>query len=241
MIIYPAIDLIGGKCVRLYKGDFKQQTTYDASPVEIAQDYKKEGAKWLHLVDLDGARDPKKRQIELISEIIKTSGLLVQTGGGIRSMEDVEALLNAGADRVVIGSLAVKDPFIMKEILRRFGADKICLAADVMSQNSQYMIAICGWQDKSTVTLNEFIEKYLDLGLKHILCTDISCDGTMKGCNTQLYKNIQKSFPQIHVQASGGVSSLDDLKPLNTAGVIIGKALYEGAFTLKQALEAASC
>ena len=241
MIIYPAIDLIDGKCVRLYKGDFEQQTTYNTSPVETARHYKNEGAKWLHLVDLDGAHDPDKRQVILIRKIIETSGLNVQTGGGIRSAEDVKTLINAGAGRIVIGSLAVKDLQKTKDIFKTFVAEKICLAADVIPQGDQYMIAVSGWQKKSTLTLNELIENYLDAGLKHILCTDISRDGTMKGCNTKLYEDVQNCFPQIQVQASGGVNSLDNLKALDTAGVIIGKALYEGKFTVKQALETVSC
>lgn len=241
MIIYPAIDLIGGKCVRLYKGDFEQKTTYAASPTDTAQRYKNEGAQWLHLVDLDGARDPQKRQIDIIGEIIKQSGLKVQTGGGIRSVGDVEALLKAGASRVVIGSLAVKNPVVTQDIFKSFGADKLCLATDVMPKGDQYMIAISGWQEESALTLHALIEDYLDVGLAHILCTDISRDGTMAGCNIALYQDVQKYFPCIQVQASGGVRSLDDLKNLTTAGAIIGKALYEGVLTVKQALAAVSC
>jgi phosphoribosylformimino-5-aminoimidazole carboxamide ribotide isomerase len=239
MIIYPAIDLINGQCVRLHKGDFEQQTTYDASPIETAQDHKKQGAEWLHLVDLDGARNPAKRQTTLISDIIQKSNLKVQTGGGVRSIHDVETLLSAGASRIVIGSLSVKNPDLTKEIFQTFGPEKICLATDVIPQNKEYMIAVSGWQEESTTTLNELIETYLDVGLKHILCTDISRDGTMEGSNVNLYETLQNDFPHINVQASGGVNSLDDIRNLNTAGVIIGKALYEGAFTVKDALEAA--
>lgn len=238
MIIYPAIDLINGECVRLHKGDFAQKTTYNAAPLEVAQEYKVQGAEWLHLVDLDGARDPYKRQIHLISEIIQGSGLKVQMGGGVRGTADVETLLNAGAHRVVIGSLSVKNPTATKEIFKTFGADKICLATDVIPQKGQYMIAVSGWQEESAIALNQLIETYLDIGLKHILCTDISRDGTMQGCNRDLYAYLQKSFPQIQVQASGGVRSLDDIQRLSTAGVIIGKALYERAFTVKDALAA---
>ncbi len=237
MIIYPAIDLINGECVRLHKGDFAQKTTYNASPIETAQDYKNQGAEWLHLVDLDGARDPENRQIEIICEIIKNCGLKIQTGGGVRGLKDVEILLNAGASRVVIGSLAVKNKKETKNIFQTFGADQICLATDIMPQKDQYMIAVSGWQEESAITLNSLIEDYLDVGLKHILCTDISRDGTMSGCNIELYKDVQKKFSHINVQASGGVNSLEDICSLDTAGVIIGKALYEGAFTVKQALE----
>ncbi len=241
MIIYPAIDVMDGKCVRLYQGDFAQQTAYEVSPAQTAQRYKAQGAQWLHLVDLDGAKDTNQRQIQLITEIIKQSKLQVQTGGGVRTPEDVQALLNAGASRVAIGSLAIKKPDLTVEILKRFGADKICLAADVKIQNGKHSLAVSGWQEQSDMTLNAFIQNYLDVGLKHLLCTDISRDGTMEGCNFALYEEIQTTFPKIEIQASGGVSSLEDVRKLKAAGVIIGKALYEGAFSLPEALEAASC
>lgn len=240
MIVYPAIDLIEGKCVRLYKGDFGQKTVYEASPVEAAQDYRDQGASWLHLVDLDGARDPARRQTDVIAGIIKQSGLQVQTGGGVRGEKDIEALLGAGAARVVIGSLAVKDAARTKEIFRRFGADKICLAADVTPKGEGYVIAVSGWQEEGGISLDDFLESYLECGLIHVLCTDISRDGTMTGCNFNLYRDIQESFPQLQLQASGGIGSLADLKKLDTAGVIIGKALYENVFTLKEALEEAA-
>tara|TARA_B100000586_G_scaffold262406_1_gene230599 strand:- start:2053 stop:2778 length:726 start_codon:yes stop_codon:yes gene_type:complete len=241
MIVYPAIDLIGGSCVRLYRGDFDQQTTYHASPVEVAQTYRAEGAEWLHLVDLDGAKNPENRQIPLIKNIIQASDLKVQTGGGVRSVEDVEKLLHVGASRVVIGSLAVKDQDTTQTIFKKFGAECICLATDVLPQNGEYMIAVSGWQEGSAVTINDLIEGYLDVGLKHILCTDISRDGTLGGPNIDLYKTVKNDFADIQIQASGGVSSLDDLKVLNTDGIIIGKALYEDLFTVEQALEAAAC
>ena len=241
MIVYPAVDLIKGQCVRLVKGDFGQQKAYQASPFEIVKRYKAQGAKWLHLVDLDGARDPKKRQTNLISEIIKESNLLVQGGGGVRSIHDVEALLTAGASRVVIGSLALKDRDATQKILRRFGKDQVCLAADVIPENGNYKIAISGWQETSTITLEALIEDYLPQGIIHILCTDISRDGTMDGCNFELYEKVQFLFPDLSIQASGGINSLNDLKKLQTSGAIIGKALYEGLFTLEQALEAISC
>lgn len=241
MIIYPAIDLINGQCVRLYKGDFDQQTTYDGSPIEVAKSYQADGAEWLHLVDLDGARDPAKRQTSTIRDIITATGLKVQTGGGIRNTDDVQILLDAGASRIVIGSLAVKAPEITSAIFKKFGGDVICLATDVMPQKDEYMIAVSGWQEESTVSLSELITRYIGDGLQHILCTDISRDGTMEGCNIDLYKDLKKSFPDLFIQASGGVNGLDDLRALNSDGVIIGKALYEGTFTVKQAIEVASC
>ena len=241
MIIYPAIDLIDGQCVRLHKGDFDQKTIYDSDPVSMAQSFKSSGASWVHVVDLDGAKDPNNRQTALISSIIKQSGLKVQTGGGIRSEEDVEALLGAGASRVVIGSLAVKDTDLMKKIIERFGADKICLAADVLEKESAFYIAVSGWQEGSEVLLEDFLNDYQAQGIRHILCTDISKDGMMQGCNFDLYKTLNQKFDGLLIQASGGVHALDDLTKLDTDGVIIGKALYEGSFTLSEALEVVSC
>lgn len=239
MIVYPAIDLIGGQCVRLVKGDFAQKTTYGTSPVETAQAYKAGGAAWLHLVDLDGARDPKTRQTALVREIIAKSGLKVQTGGGVRTAEDVRVLLDAGASRVVIGSLAVKKPALAISFLKEFGPEKICIAMDVMPKAGAYMIAVSGWQESGKVGLQDLIHYFDGAGLVHVLCTDISRDGMMTGCNTALYAGISAMFPKLQVQASGGVASLADLRALKTAGVIVGKALYEGVFTVAQALEAA--
>ena len=241
MIIYPAIDLINGECVRLYKGDFEQKTVYQSSPVEVAQSYKDQGAEWLHLVDLDGAKDPEKRQLSTISKIIAATDLKVQTGGGIRSKEDVEMLMNAGASRIVIGSLSVKDVETTKSIIQEFGEEKICLAADVMPKNNEYYVAVSGWQAESDITLDNIIKKYEDVSLKHVLCTDISRDGAMTGSNIALYETLQEEFPDLHIQASGGVKSLDDVRDLNTAGVIIGKALYENVFTVEEAIGAVTC
>lgn len=237
MILYPAIDLMGGQCVRLYKGDFNQSVTYAPTPVEVAKTYQDEGAEWLHLVDLDGARDPAKRQTDLIASIIKGTGLCVQTGGGVRSADDVARLVDAGASRVVIGSLAVKDPDAVRAIIAQHGSDKICLAADVMRNDQHYMIAVHGWQEESTLTLRDFLARFPEL--KHSLCTDISKDGTLQGPNVDLYERMAKSYPSVAVQASGGVSSLDDLRALKdagAAGAIIGKALYEGKFAVREAL-----
>ena len=241
MIIYPAIDLIGGTVVRLHKGDFEQLTTYGDDPKSVAKAYADAGAKWLHLVDLDGAKDPKNRQVSLIREIIDSSGLKVQTGGGIRSFDDVAALIEAGASRVVIGSLAVRSPDVTKSIFKAFGPDRICLAADVILVNKQYNIAVSGWQEASSLSLNAFLAAYQEDGLRHVLCTDIDRDGTLTGCNKDLYRSIKERFDDIDLQASGGVSTLDDLRNLPCDGVIIGRALYEGRFTVQDALEVASC
>jgi len=236
MIIYPAIDLIAGEVVRLHKGDFAQKTTYGTDPVAVARAYADVGAAWLHLVDLDGAKDPANRQTALISRIIEGSGLKVQTGGGIRSRDDVEALLAAGASRVVIGSLAVRDRDAVAAMMGDLGPDKICLAADVVRQNDDFMIAVSGWQEASSLTLADFIDGFTASGLRHVLCTDIDRDGTLTGPNTALYATIKAAYPDIRLQASGGVKGIEDLDGLGTDGVIIGRAIYEGRIDLASAL-----
>lgn len=236
MIIYPAIDLIDGEVVRLHKGDFDQKTTYGSDPVAVARAYADAGATWLHLVDLDGAKNPENRQTDLIGRIIDGSGLKVQTGGGIRSRDDVDALITAGASRVVIGSLAVREPDLVASMLDGFGVEAICLAADVVRPEDEFMIAVSGWQEASSLSLYEFIHGFVPAGLRHVLCTDIDRDGTMTGPNGTLYQTVKRQFPDIQLQASGGVSGIDDLHDLPTDGVIIGKAIYEGAIDLKAAL-----
>lgn len=241
MILYPAIDLIGGAVVRLHKGDFDQLTEYGTDPVAVARSYADAGTRWLHLVDLDGAKNPHNRQIDLIAKIINSTGLSVQTGGGIRSADDVAALLHAGAARVVIGSLAVRDPDLVKQLLRQHGPEKICLAADVIWQNDAFYIAVSGWQEASDLSLFDFLNMFETAGLTHVLCTDIDRDGTLQGFNRSLYADVKQEFGHLQLQASGGASRLEDLQNLNTGGVIIGKALYEGRFSVAQALEAIAC
>ena len=241
MILYPAIDLISGTVVRLNKGDFDQLTQYGTDPVAIARTYANAGATWLHLVDLDGAKNPQNRQIGLISKLINSTGLLVQTGGGVRSAYDVASLLDVGAARVVIGSLAVRDPDVVKQLIQIHGPEKICLAADVISQNDAFCIAVSGWQEASDLSLFDFLHMFAPAGLTHVLCTDINRDGTLQGFNRALYTNVKNEFPHLQLQASGGASRLEDLKHLDADGVIIGKALYEGRFSVAEALEVAAC
>ncbi len=241
MIIYPAIDLIDGAVVRLHKGNFDQLTAYDVDPICVAQSYADAGATWLHLVDLNGAKNPENRQISLISKIIENTGLNVQTGGGIRSFDEVKTLIKVGARRVVIGSLAVRDTRTTKRIFDTFGPERICLAADVVWQNDNFYIAVSGWQKTSSLSLFTFIKNYHESGLRHALCTDIDRDGTLAGCNSNLYRTVKQAFPDLLLQASGGVSVLSDLEGLSADGVIIGKALYEGRFSVKEALEAVKC
>lgn len=241
MIIYPAIDLFDGVVVRLHKGDFERVTQYGTDPVAVAQSYSEAGAKWLHLVDLDGAKNPQNRQIGLIKKIIDSTGLSVQTGGGVRSIGDVAALIDTGATRVVIGSLAVRDPVTVKQLLQNYGPEKICLAADVIWQNNRFNISVSGWQEASELSLFSFLKMFKAAGLKHVLCTDISRDGTLQGFNKSLYADVKQRFPDLQLQASGGASSLADLKNVAADGVIIGKALYEGRFSVADALETVTC
>ncbi len=240
MIIYPAIDLRGGRVVRLTEGKFDQEKSYGDDPLAVARGFKAAGATWLHVVDLDGAKDPAKRQTPLVEKLARESGLRVQTGGGIRDDAQVAALLSAGVQRVIVGSLAVRQPDLVRGWLISFGQEKIILSPDVRIDDAGIpRIAAAGWQETTGVALNDFLTGYLPAGLKHILCTDISRDGKLTGPNTPLYAQLVKQFPSLEIQASGGVSSLDDLrktKVTGVAGVIVGRALYENKFTLQEAL-----
>ena len=243
MQIYPAIDLLEGKCVRLFKGDFDQSTEYSADPIAVAAEFREQGAQTLHLVDLSGAKNPDNRQTALIETIIRETDMTVQCGGGVRTASDVQELLNAGVERVVIGSLAVKNPKLTKDIIAKYGNDHICLAIDVAPDEKYgYAVATSGWQIRSSKSLEDIIGRYRADGLKHVLCTDISRDGTLEGPNTDLYKTIQNIDSDLIIQASGGVGSLDDLKALSDIGVdaaITGKAIYEDCFTVAEAIELA--
>lgn len=240
MIIYPAIDLRGGRVVRLTEGKFDQEKSYGTDPLAVARDFKAAGATWLHVVDLDGTKDPTQRQTPLVQQLARESGLLVQTGGGIRDEAQVEALLASGVQRVIVGSLAVREPARVKGWFARFGAARIILSPDVrLDATGTPRIAAAGWQETTGVALDDFLNDYLTVGLVHILCTDISRDGKLTGPNSALYAALVQRFPTLQIQASGGVSSLDDLRVLNTtgsAGAIVGRALYEKKFTLSEAL-----
>ncbi len=240
MIIYPAIDLRGGRVVRLTEGKFDQEKTYGDDPLAVAKDFAASGATWLHVVDLDGAKDPAKRQTALVQKLARESGLRMQTGGGIRDESQIAALLAAGAQRVIVGSLAAKQPELVRGWLKQFGAEKIILSPDVrLDVAGTPRVAAAGWQESTGVALDDFLNGFLAAGLVHILCTDISRDGKLTGPNSALYARLVKQFPTLQIQASGGVSSLDDLRVLKTtgsAGAIVGRALYEKKFTLKEAL-----
>ena len=239
-IIIPALDLIDGSVVRLHQGDYDQKRDYGSDPLLRLQEYQRQGAKLLHLVDLTGAKDPKARQITLIQTLIKGVQVPVQIGGGIRTQDDVEALLAAGAARVVIGSTAIKQPELVKQWFSKYGPEALVLALDVrIAADGNKYVAIHGWQEDSNQTLEQVIDDYLPHGLKHVLCTDISKDGTLSGSNVRLYREISQKYPQIAFQSSGGIGQLDDVKALKdsgVAGVIVGRALLEGKFTVEEAI-----
>lgn len=240
-MIIPAIDLIDGAVVRLYQGDYAQKTEYKLDPVAVVHDYADQGATWLHIVDLTGAKDTAKRQLKLISEMVATQRMQFQAGGGIRSEEDVAQLLEIGVKRVVIGSLAVKQPELVKGWVTQYGAEAIVLALDVnIDAQGNKMIATHGWQEDSGVNLEGLLEDFISVGAKHVLCTDISRDGTLQGANAELYAQMKARFPGIVWQASGGIGSLNDiatLKPTKVDGVILGRALLEGKFNVKEAIQ----
>ena len=239
--IIPALDLIDGHVVRLHQGDYAQQTTYSDNPIEQFASYIQQGAQQLHLVDLTGAKDPSKRQTALIGKIIAATQSNIQVGGGIRTEQDVIDLLAVGANRVVIGSTAIKERATVKQWFAQYGAEKFVLALDInINASGQKIVAISGWQEASGVLLEEVIEDYQSVGLRHVLCTDISRDGTLAGSNVDLYREICAQYPDIQFQSSGGIGSLADievLKNTGVAGVIVGRALLEGKFNVAKAIE----
>lgn len=239
-MIIPAIDLINGKVVRLYQGDYAQKTEYTASPQERFDLYVAEGATQLHLVDLDGAKNSSERQLAVIKSLIENTPVPVQIGGGIRTEQDVKDLLDIGAQRVVIGSTAVKNPEMVAGWIKHYGPDRIVLALDInITASGEKKIAIAGWQEDSGITIEALLEHYLPAGLCHVLCTDISKDGTLTGSNVALYRELAARYPTILWQASGGIGNIDDidaLKGTGVAGVILGRSLLEGKFTVKEAI-----
>jgi phosphoribosylformimino-5-aminoimidazole carboxamide ribotide isomerase len=240
MIIYPAIDVSQGACVRLYQGDFHQKTTYSCNPNTMLDTFVNEGADWLHLVDLDGAKNPKNNQKDLMLTLLKQQRVSVQIGGGVRCADTIETYLEAGAARVIIGSMAVLDPETVLSWFQRFGADHLVLALDVVyDATQQAFVATHAWKATSRLTPADLMDTYMTVGLKHILCTDISKDGTLQGPNIALYEAILSQYPTLHIQASGGVHALSDLVLLREAGcdgAIVGRALYEHKFCLSEAL-----
>ncbi|MEZ9833894.1 1-(5-phosphoribosyl)-5-[(5-phosphoribosylamino)methylideneamino]imidazole-4-carboxamide isomerase [Vibrio breoganii] len=238
-MIIPALDLIEGQVVRLYQGDYGQVTEYKVDPAEQFNLYHQAGANWLHLVDLTGAKDTSARQLDLIGRLLKSTPAKIQIGGGVRTEQDVIDLLDAGAERVVVGSTAVKQPELVKGWMEKYGPEHIVLALDVnIDKEGNRKVAVSGWQEDSGVTIEALIEDFLTVGLKHVLCTDISKDGTLTGSNVELYVDLCKLYPQVHFQSSGGIGSLTDieaLKDTGVRGVIVGRALLDGKFTAEQA------
>lgn len=237
MLIMPAIDLIEGRCVRLLHGDFAQVTRYGDPAQQIAA-FAAAGARWVHIVDLDGARAGARRQTELVGQLTKTAALKIQCGGGVRTRADIEALLNVDVSRVVVGSAAARDPDLAREWLRDFGAERICCALDVRVSANGYEVAADAWREGAGVELSTLLDRLGD-DLVHLLVTDISRDGAMSGPNLDLMSAIARERPALKLQASGGVSSLADIAALRKAGAaaaIVGRALYERAFSLEDAL-----
>ncbi len=236
MNVFPAIDLYDKKAVRLFKGDYAQMTIYSDKPWEIAKDFQQKGAKFIHVVDLEGAKTGETPNLDVVKKIASETDLFLEIGGGIRSMKTVDAYLENGANRVILGTSAVNDEDFLKEALSKYG-EKIAVGADVKDG----YIAIKGWIEKSQYSLDEFLSKMQNLGVKTVICTDISKDGAMKGTNLALYSELSKKYT-LDIVASGGVSSIDDIKALKEMdlyGAIIGKAYYTGAIDLKEAIEVA--
>lgn len=236
MIIFPAIDLFDKKAVRLYKGDYQNMTVYSENPIEIARDFENAGATHIHMVDLEGAKDGTTPNVDIVKQIANDTNLFVEIGGGIRDMDTVEKYLLAGVGRVILGTAAVTDSEFLKSAVKKYG-DKIAVGADVKDG----YVAIKGWTLKSQFAIEDFLSQMQEIGVKYVICTDISKDGAMRGTNLELYKQLSQKY-SMNITASGGVSSLDDVKKLREMdiyGAIIGKAYYIGAIDLKDALEAA--
>ena len=237
--LYPAIDVRDGRVVRLRQGDYAEETRYGDDPVALAARYAAEGARWLHLVDLDAAKAGGYTLAPLLARIRDETALLVQTGGGVREETDVAALLAAGAARVVVGTLAVRQPSRVLGWLERYGSDRITIALDTRADSEgTYCLPVAGWTESSGLALIDLLQRYADAGLRHLLCTDIERDGMLSGLNLALYRDIAVAFPGIAVQASGGVATLDDVRGAKAAGAggaVLGKALLEGRFTLPEA------
>ena len=235
MHIFPAIDLFEGKAVRLLKGDYNQMTVYSDNPAEFALDFEKQGAKFIHLVDLEGAKEGTTPNIDTIADIVSKTSLFTEIGGGIRSMEVIDKYISIGVDRVILGTAAVNDSEFLQNAIDKYG-DKISVGVDIKDG----YVAVKGWTEKSQYSCFDFCKKMQDMGVKTLICTDISKDGAMQGTNHQLYRELSEKF-DMDITASGGVSSMDDVKKLAELGIygaIIGKAYYTGAISIKEAVEA---
>lgn len=233
MIILPAIDIIGGRCVRLSQGDYNQQTQYEATPVDMVKQYVAHGFKRIHVVDLDGAKTSYPQNLDTLSELAAVPGAEIEWGGGIKSVEALGAVLDAGAKYAVVGSVAAKQPELFEQWLRMFGHERIVLGADVREGR----VAVNGWQEEMDVTIDDLVDRFLKYGLSQVICTDISRDGMLQGPATELYVRLQKKYPEVDFTVSGGISSMADIHALKAAHlrrVIVGKAIYEGRITLDE-------
>ena len=233
MQIIPAMDIISGKCVRLSKGDFSSQKIYSDNPVDVAKAFEDAGLTRLHMVDLDGAKVGKIANLSVLEAVAKSTGLKIDFGGGIKNIHDAKSVFDAGADIITVGSMAVKNPSLIKEWVTEFGAEKVLVGADVLDGE----IKISGWLEDSGVDIFVFLKRMQDIGVKTVFCTDISKDGMMEGPSLILYKEIIRRLPGLNLIASGGVSTKEDLILLNEAGcegAIVGKAFYEGAISLEE-------
>lgn len=236
MNIFPAIDLFDKKAVRLLKGDYNEMTVYSNNPIEIARDFEACGARFIHMVDLEGAKDGTTPNISVVEDVARNTSLFVEIGGGIRSLETLEKYFEIGVSRAILGTAAINDKAFLKTAVEKYG-DKIAVGADVKDG----YIAIKGWLERSEVTLEDFLSEMQTLGVKFVICTDISKDGAMKGTNLEMYKALSEKY-SMNITASGGVSTIDDIRALhemNLYGAIIGKAYYLGAIDLKEAIEVA--
>lgn len=236
--VIPAIDLRSGEVVRLKQGDYDRQTTYASDPRELAARYAQAGARWLHLVDLDGARSGSLDNLAVITAIA-ADGTQIQAGGGVREEADIKRLFDAGVQRVVLGSVAIRDPELVAGWLAEYGADRLTIALDTRRIDDRWALPSAGWTEVESRTLDELAPWYAEHGAKHLLCTDIERDGMLAGFNLDLYRHLADTVPTLDVQASGGVRSLDDIRAareVGARGVILGRALLEGRFTVEQAL-----
>lgn len=231
MKIIPAIDLIDGKCVRLTQGDYAKKKIYNENPLEVAKTFEQAGLQYLHLVDLDGAKAGKVVNWKVVETLASNTNLSIDFGGGIKTRDEIDKLLQAGVKQVNLGSIAVKNVNLVFEWLEHFGSDKIILSADV--KNS--LVQISGWQENASLTIQEFVLSYVKKGIETVTCTDIATDGMLQGPNLKLYEELVSAFPGVNWIASGGVSGIDDiaaLQQIGVEGVIVGKAIYEGKVTL---------
>jgi phosphoribosylformimino-5-aminoimidazole carboxamide ribotide isomerase len=233
MRIIPAIDIIDGKCVRLTQGDYAQKKVYNENPLEVAKTFEDAGLRYLHLVDLDGARAGKVTNWKVVESITSRTNLYVDFGGGIKTDDEIARLFDSGVKQANVGSIAVKDPGVVHRWIEAHGGERIILSADVKNE----LIAIGGWKENSAINIIDFIESFLRKGITYVACTDISTDGMLQGPNVTLYEKLLKTFPSVRLIASGGVSGVEDLenlKKINVDGVIVGKAIYEGRISLQQ-------